>query len=156
MSTDSKPDVDDVPLTDRQEAIVEKLVDQFKDPVLGYLKADRQANETAAEWLARRFAYDLEQERQAIRLLPPEQQAKAAYVLQSVAHTRKAQMEIIARAAELEQRRTDDNTIAEAFRQMTQRYPKSASPTAAETLAQFKADKSAAWRAEQAARRSRG
>lgn len=140
-------DADDVPLTPGQEAIATQLVDRSKDPVDIYLRADRQADETPAQWLARRFAYDLERERDALRALPMDQQSKAAYVMGCIAQTRKAQMEIIARAAELEQRKTEDGSIADVFREMSQRFP--AKPVAA---AMSRSERAAAWKAGTLAR----
>lgn len=146
-------DADDVPLTSGQEAIATQLVDRSKDPVNIYLRADRQADETPAQWLARRFAYDLEVQRQRLdELSDASEKAKAASLMVSVAQTRKIQMEIIARAAELEQRKTEDASMADAFRLMAARYPKDTSRPAAEAMAMTRREKAAAWKAGTLAR----
>lgn len=148
-------DADDVPLTPGQEAIATQLVDRSKDPVNIYLRADRQADETPAQWLARRFAYDLEVQRQRLDELPDaSEKAKAASLMVSVAQTRKIQMEIIARAAELEQRKTEDASMADAFKLMASRYPKeTARVTAAPmAMAMTRREKAAAWKAGTLAR----
>lgn len=139
--------IDEVTLTPRQEQLAATLTDPEADPVLKYLKADRKPEETEAAWLARRFCYDLEVERQALRLIEdPAERRNAATLMWNIAQVRKAQMDITARAAELEQTKSEDATVAAAFRAMTDRYHRGAPPEViAKTPGMTKSERNIAW-----------
>jgi hypothetical protein len=145
--------IDEVDLSPRQEQLAATLTDPEADPVVKYLKADREPDETVAAWLARRFCYDLETERQALRQIQdPGELKSATQVMWSIAQTRKAQMDIIARASELEQVKTADATIAAAFRAMMERYPKGESGE--KMVGKTRSERHAEWKTSRAIFRS--
>ena len=114
-------DADDVPLTAKEEQTAQTLLDPRRSPVMLYLEADRQADETPAMWLARCFVADIERERRAAADEPPDNRARALQLVHSLAQTRKAQMDIIARAAEVEHAKSEDAQVAAVWRAMVER-----------------------------------
>ena len=87
--------------------------------VQAWLDRERQGGESEAMWVARLLCADIEAKRWKLEeALDPDEKRQAALDLKAVSDARKVQMEIIARASDVEQKKTDDAMQAQAWRQM--------------------------------------
>jgi hypothetical protein len=87
--------------------------------VQAWLDRERQDGESEAIWVARMLCADIEAKRWALEnALDGDEKRQAALDLKAVSEARRAQMEIIARASDVEQKKSDDALQAQAWRQM--------------------------------------
>jgi hypothetical protein len=87
--------------------------------VQAWLDRERQSGESEAIWVARMLCADIESKRWALEnAIEPDEKRQAALDLKAVADARKVQMEIISRASDVEQKKSDDAMQAQAWRQM--------------------------------------
>lgn len=99
-------------------------------------------------WVARLLCADIESKRWALEnAADPDEKKAAALDLKAVAEARKVQMEIIARASDVEQKKTEDASMADAFRLMASRYPKETAHVTVGPMAMTRREKAAAWKA---------
>lgn len=112
-----------------------------------WLDRVRQEGETEVLWFARLLCADIEAKRWALEsALDPDEKKAAALDLKAVSEARRAQMDIISRAADVEQRKTDDAQQAQAWRQMQAALDlRARAPMTTEARSLTRAEKRYAW-----------